>query len=346
SLQKKYTDIRVAVPEHFIWLVAEQLCLAIAWLHFGERPDIPGHRAPGNWTTLYHRDIGPHNIFIQYRPRRPGRLPAAVEESNAFPQIVLGDFGMGALTGDVALRGEDAAWEDVHGVGLTLRYLCQAHLPVDKSHVGAADYGNRRPDNIEMTEINVQDGSAPDLSNELINLLGMFEWDDMDTTSIYDMEPPEDAMGATSRWMVDTLYPAARLQVAAYRNPPGGRPAGYFDELDVSWTRPEHLMPFVYVPRYAHLARDGGPRRDKDSDEVARMNKLAVLHQLDGYKPGFELRSIEFNRPTIQPLKIPPHRADSDSDADGEDESDADGEDESDRQGEDDSNGEVEDDIS
>jgi hypothetical protein len=68
------------------------------------------------------------------------------------------------------------------------------------------------------------------------------------------------------------------------------------------------------------------------------MTKLAVLHQLDGYKPEFELRSIEFNRPTIQPLKIPPHRADSDSNADGEDKSD--------RQGEDDSNGEVEDDIS
>jgi hypothetical protein len=47
-----------------------------------------------------------------------------------------------------------------------------------------------------MTEINVQDGSAPDLSNELINLLGMFEWDDMDTTSIYDMEPPRGCDGS------------------------------------------------------------------------------------------------------------------------------------------------------
>lgn len=210
------------------------------------------------------------------------------------------------------------------------------------SRVGAADYRGRRPNNIEMTEINVQDRSAPDLSDQLINLLGMFEWDDMDTISIESMGPPEDAiaMKATSRWMVDTFYPAARQRVEAYRDPPGGRPANYFDELDVSWTKPERLMPFSYVPRYAHLARDGGPRRNEDSDEVSRMKELAALHQLDDYKPSFELRSIEFNPATIKPLKIPPHRT-----ASSRHDSDVDDEDESATHGEDKSESEVEDDI-
>lgn len=240
---------------------------------------------------------------------------------------------MGAIPGDEQLMDKDAVWEDVQGVGLALRRLCQAHLPVDESHVGAADYRKRRPNNIEMAKINAQDATAPDFSDQLINVLGMFEWDNMDKISIADMDRPEDAMRATSRWIVDTLYPVARLRVAMYRNPPGGRLAGYFDGLDVSWTRPKPLMPFQYVPRYAHLARDGGPRQDEDSDEVAGMKKLAALHQLDDYKPGFELRSIAFNRPTITPssLKIPPRHAaspDSASDVYIEYESDADGENE------------------
>ncbi|KAL2290581.1 hypothetical protein FJTKL_15628 [Diaporthe vaccinii] len=318
-----------AVSEHFIWLVAEQLCLAIAWLHFGERPDVPGHQAPANWKILYHRDPFANNVFINYPPRRGGRVPAAGEEANAFPQIVLGDFGNSAADGDDTmliplnvLGGEDTEdtelrlWEDTYGIGDTLRRLCQAHLRYERGDEdvhGTADWYNRRPNNIRMADLNARDGSVPDFSDQLVDLLGNFEWDSMEAgTDIQDLEDPLADVTADSRWMVDTLYPAARDRVAAYRNPIGGRPAGYFDGLDVSWTKPDPVMPFVYNTRYAHHATTapdpvGGrvPDVDWSNEELVRMSALGRLHEWDDVKPSYELRSLEFNGPTIKPSSQP-----------------------------------------
>ncbi|KAK7728037.1 hypothetical protein SLS63_006888 [Diaporthe eres] len=258
-----------------------------------------------------------------------GRVPAAGEEANAFPQIVLGDFGNSAADGDDTmltpvnvLGGEDPEdtelrlWEDTYGIGNTLRRLCQAHLRYERGDEyvhGTADWYSRLPNNIRMADLNARDGSVPDFSDQLVDLLGDFEWDSMEAgTDIHDLEDPLADVTADSRWMVDTLYPAARDRVAAYRNPIGGRPAGYFDGLDVSWTKPDPVMPFVYNTRYAHHAATapdpaGGhdPDVDWNNKEVVRMCALGRLHQWDDVKPSYELRSLEFNGPTIKPSSQP-----------------------------------------
>lgn len=316
---------------------------------------MPGHQAPANWKTLYHRDLVssrlmlcdiprglcppvglpcfqfPNNVFINYPPPRPGRVPAAGVESDALPQIVVGDFGNAACDGDDPTmlplnvcggqsmdETELRVWEDTYGAGNILRRLCQAHLPYDEGDAGTADWLTRRPDNIRMADLNARDGSALDFSDQLVGLLGNFEWDFMDTgVEINELDDPLGQVAATSRWMVDTLYPAARARVAAYRNPPAGRPAGYFDGLDVSWTRPAPLMPFVYNTDHATAAGDdpvddGDDEDHADGEEFRRMQQLAALHQWEDVKPRYELRSLEFGGPTVRPLRNPPLHADGD----------------------------------
>lgn len=287
--------------------------------------------------TLNHQFT--NNVFIDYKPRRPGRTPASGEQSNALPQIVVGDFGNAARDGDnetmiplnvIGGQGpEDTElriWEDTYGVGNILRKLCQAHLPYEDGGVGTADWCERRPDNIRMADLSALDESAPDFSDQLVGLLGGFEWELMETgTEISELDDPVGDVTATSRWIVDTLYPAARDRVAAYRNPSAGRPAGYFDALDVSWTRPQTLMPFVYNTGLAAVAGDAGGdqdgegqganRHDEDGSDVVRMRQLGTLHEWDDVKPVYELRSLEFNRPTMKPLKNQP--ADGDGSDDG-----------------------------
>lgn len=260
----------------------------------------------------------PNNIFINYPPRGPGRIPAAGVVSKAFPQIILGDFGNSGCAGDDPTMlplnvcggqspddNELRTWEDTYGAGQVLRRLCQAHLRYDDGGVGTADWCTRRPDNIRMADLNARDAAAPDLSPQLVGLLGSFEWEFMETgIEINDVDDPLSQVAATSRWMVDTLYPAARARVAAYRNPPAGRPAGYFDGLDVSWTRPTPLVPFVYNTHYATA----------DGPEFTRMQQLAALHQWEDVKPRYELRTLEFESPTIRPLRFQPLHADGNGD--------------------------------
>lgn len=212
-------------------------------------------------------------------------------------------------------------WEDTYGVGNTLRRLCQAHLPYDDNGPGPTDYLTRRPDNIRMADLNARDGSVPDFSDQLVNLLGNFEYDGMETGITRDgLKDPLGEVTADSRWMVDTLYPTARDRVAAYRNPPGGRPAGYFGGMDVSWTRPDTVMPFVYNTRYAAAAGDADNAEDEggnhgnsssgngvqNASEVARMRTLGALHEWDDVRPSYKLRSLEHLRltgSTIKPVR-------------------------------------------
>lgn len=298
----------------------------------------------------------PQNIFINYPPFKGGRIPKEGLEANAFPQIVLGDFGrsgtdtddtmmlpLNVLGGESPENTELRLWEDTYAAGSTLRRLCQAHLSYDYVDLGAPDWNDRRPDNIRMADLNARDGSVPDYSDQLIDLLGNFEYDGMETgVDIIDLEDPLGEVTATSRWMVDTLYPAARDRVAAYRNPPAGKPAGYFDELDVSWTRPEAVTPFVYNKRYAaHADGDQDDEDDEDQDdenqddedqedesdenqgenkndsEAVRMRKLGSLEKWDDVKPRYELRSLEFGCPTVKPLKDQPPGAGGGSDDEG-----------------------------
>lgn len=88
----------------------------------------------------------PNNVFINYPPRGPGRIPRAGIEGNAFPEIVVGDFGYAGIQGDdpailpVSIYpppdGDDedsqgwmADWEDIFSVGSLLREMVMTHIP-------------------------------------------------------------------------------------------------------------------------------------------------------------------------------------------------------------------------
>jgi hypothetical protein len=74
-------------------------------------------------------------VFIHYPPRN-GPEPMDGFEENAFPEIVLGDFGNGAIEGDdpdIVLpgcwyeEGVIAEWHDTYSIFQVAKTLCLAH---------------------------------------------------------------------------------------------------------------------------------------------------------------------------------------------------------------------------
>lgn len=89
--------------------------------------------------AIYNRDIAGNNIFIQY-PERDDSRPEPPEglQANAFPEVVLGDFGQGAIQGDIpeAIRegrwGEPEvieSWHDTYAIFSVVHELCTQHIP-------------------------------------------------------------------------------------------------------------------------------------------------------------------------------------------------------------------------
>ncbi|KUI55048.1 hypothetical protein VP1G_02413 [Cytospora mali] len=269
-----------------------------------------------------------NNIFIHYPPKPQGRIPGHGLESNAFPHIVLGDFGNSGMDGDpegegsflpinVLPHGDDEnarelrEWEDMHSIGTILRELCVSQISED--HV-------RRPDpDKSLASLAASHGPLP-YSDRLINLVKCFEWDGIDDgKELSDLDDPPAATVSNAQWCLDTLLPAAMQEVAARRNPPGGRPAGYFQGLDVSWTKPQGRMPVSYNPKYAEDADPPPGHVDVDINKVFNteernerriMRKLRGLHALDAVKPPYELRSMDWGVPIIGGANITPPGAD------------------------------------
>ncbi|KUI68135.1 G2-specific protein kinase nim-1 [Cytospora mali] len=324
TLIQTYNARQMAIPEHFIWLVAEQLCLAVAWMYFGRRPDVANFNPPAQWARIYHRDLWQNNIFIHYPSKPQGRIPGHGLESNAFPHIVLGDFGNSGMDGDpegegsflpinVLPHGDDEnarelrEWEDIHSIGTILRELCVSQISEDDV---------RRPDpDKSLASLAASHGPFP-YSDRLISLVECFEWDGIDGgKELCDLDDPAAATVSNAQWCLDTLLPAAMQEVAARRNPPGGRPAGYFQGLDVSWTKPQGRMPVSYNPKYAEEADPPPGHVDVDINKVFNteernersvMRKLRGLHALDAVKPPYELRSMDWGVPIIGGANITP----------------------------------------
>lgn len=209
-----------------------------------------------------------NNVFINYPPRGPGRIPRTGLESNAFPEIVVGDFGNAGIEGDDVTKlpmsiyavpyGEDdddggflEDWEDTFSVGEVLRTMSMTHVA---SRPGMElDF---RPNCGRVQDVN-QEATAPPYSDELIGMLQRFEYPNMERGG--GVRNLRDAIHTTfpsPQDLRDTLLPQARARVAALRRP-ADRPAGYFDSIDVSWTKPEELMPFSYIMEHATEAGDG-----------------------------------------------------------------------------------------
>ncbi|RYP61469.1 hypothetical protein DL769_007695 [Monosporascus sp. CRB-8-3] len=262
EFRDKYFEKLRPVPEHFIWLVAQRLAEAIRFFNFGAEPGTDDEKVP--WDVIYHRDLAPNNVCIHYPSRSDAsRLPRAGFSENAFPDIVLIDFGLSALESDddALLRpaifwdkNEADEWEDIYMMGKILRQLCQTHIPVPIDDDDFNDWGDR-PECVRMATVNdYLDAADTPYSDQLIAILEEFEWPNCETegdvmgTQVtlsgrvvpnYDYMPDAD-------WVADVLLPLAKQKVREYRKPRAGYEPEYYRRLDVSWTKPAKLMPFVY----------------------------------------------------------------------------------------------------
>lgn len=256
QFRDKYYDARLWIPEHFIWHVAAELCNALAFMYLGQLRNL--ERIP-NWRMIYHRNIHPSNILLNFIGPRRGRKPLAGSRDNAFPDITLNDFGDSALFGDDPIHlkpglfpGENAPglWEDIYNVGRVLRSLCMTHVdfpaddPADPLNIipgQLMDESGRwehRPDSRRLADVNTHPGTP--YSQELMELLSRFEFPNQEMESIAVNNNRNSLPDIV--WIVDRLLNVARERVSEVRE--GNKPVGFYDDLDVSWA--SHLLPMPF----------------------------------------------------------------------------------------------------
>lgn len=183
-------------------------------------------------------------------------------------------------------------WEDVYTFGKILRDLSMTHIP-------EPDAGDplRRPDNLTMQDM-MDRGDAPDYTEELKIRLQGFEWVNMENgLDLNDLQNPRSATAADADWILNTLLPAAQARVAQYRAAP--KPRGYWNDMDVSWTKPQTIMPFVYIDKYAGEAGDDDDapepssyQDERQQSERLRMRTLREQHRWDEIRP-YQVYSLE-----------------------------------------------------
>lgn len=255
--------MRRNVPEHFIWHVAEQIGEALVYTHLGWPRGTSGPAACQplpDWKPIYHRDISDSNIYLHYSPNARSELE--MHRNRAFPRVVLGDWGEAAIDGDdpahlyggtppaSTISPELREWTDVHQFGRILRLLCMAHVDLDDPYSAEDDDEGIEDDEGESWELDRPDsqtledcnsyGAERIYSAELIQLLQMFERPDMDSTIIVEQIQYVPPMS----WVAGTLLPLARSRVA-FLSQPEAPTVAYYQNLDVSWTRPDDPVPMA-----------------------------------------------------------------------------------------------------
>ncbi|KAI1760641.1 hypothetical protein GGR53DRAFT_470120 [Hypoxylon sp. FL1150] len=147
-------------------------------------------------------------------------------------------------------EGDIYSIQTIHQMGMILNYLCMAHMPPDP-------LGIQNP--YMICPIGDVNDSIPadeaQYSDDLIRFLENFydpDWD-LDNKSI-SKDNYEDADGdevpiwtgvQSPEWVRDVMLPLVRAKVQEYKDT-ARRTPGYYDMLDVSWTKPSNLMPFNY----------------------------------------------------------------------------------------------------
>ena len=127
---------------------------------------------------ISHRDLAGNNIYIHYHHRAGGSGPKAGFQTNAFPEVIVGDFGCSGRKGDSQVNPgifDTTAvnrWEDIWQMGEILRRMCMTHIPDEDEGFTAIG----RPHSIPMSIVNGQmaEDDTP-YSKELIDLLEYFE---------------------------------------------------------------------------------------------------------------------------------------------------------------------------
>ncbi|KAI0487222.1 hypothetical protein F4859DRAFT_509796 [Xylaria cf. heliscus] len=263
---RSYQRRRREIPEHFIWHVLLTLIEAVRYLKFGALPGTDDEDP--NWIAIHHRDIATRNVFIHYLPRDDPEPDEGFEE-NAFPELILGDFGHAASENDDLTmvkngrwdqRGVIAEWHDVYGIFDVAKELC---TQVKHSIVGTVNQDlreNERP-----------------YSDDLIEMLEHFEYPNCDTEHdirdsqldpVSGLQEPNYSGIPNMRRVVDEFLPIIRDRVQRYRNPAGGIPDRWWRQLDVSWTKPDPFMPYEWMtqglPNANEVGNNGGEGGYKD----------------------------------------------------------------------------------
>ncbi|KAI1088196.1 hypothetical protein F5B19DRAFT_499303 [Rostrohypoxylon terebratum] len=294
------------VPGAFVWHVAHQLCKVLLYLRYGVvYPDLTPAQLDGteprpepanapNWVEIYHRDITMENIMLDYAPARGGEVNSWDNPENAFPRVVLCDYG------DMAMRNDAPAllrpskkfpndkelnqWEDIYQVGCVLRSLCMTHVkfPEDERPVPRApiegqqkDESQRwahRPESRRLIAINGRN-PGPQYSDDLIQLLEEFEWDDQEDRAV-ELD-------------VNRVVPKAE---------------GFYDNIDVSWTRPYGPMP--YVSRDVPWNRPEQPMqygRDNHRWTRSRRRIRRWIRTTEFRQVGMEMLVTKRTRPLVGP---------------------------------------------
>ncbi|RYC64265.1 hypothetical protein CHU98_g1950 [Xylaria longipes] len=267
------------VPEHFIWHVLLTLVEAVRYLKFGALPGTDDEDP--NWilfclqSSTYHQQIlltGSLEVFIHYPPRDDAEPDEGFEE-NAFPEIILGDFGHAAMDGDDLAsvkpgcwdqQGVIADWHDTYSIFDTAKSLCTK-----------MDHGVAR----HINDI-LEEGERP-YSDTLIQMFGFFEYPNYEyEEDIRDsqLDPISGLMESnysnipSMREVVEDFLPIIRREVKRYRDRAGGIPDGWWKQLDVSWTKPDPFMPYEWMTQGLPGANDakiqggGGDKGDQDKD--------------------------------------------------------------------------------
>lgn len=211
-------------------------------------------------------------------------------------------------------------WEDVYGVGKILRALCQTHIPAKVQHHGyagsfpgsssddgtpdaaaprgpqssnpRADTDHRRPDNYTVAEANALLPKAQRYSDKLMRLLRSFEYPGMCGgdprgpgwgRGLFDTG--DTAFRADAAWLVDTLFPAAADRVYVDMQIKGKT----YEDLDVSWTRPDIPLPFAYDP-----SSEGIELSDIEHFELRRFHYGPPKMESPGHEPpqGQDIRHM------------------------------------------------------
>ncbi|KAK8075593.1 hypothetical protein PG997_010256 [Apiospora hydei] len=320
GLRDAYRATSRRVPEHFIWHVAAQLGEALVHLYNETVPDDEDSEFPFASDSeaeedvaggeggeerkrhiVYHRDLFAGNVAVHYRSPKGGPKPRG-ERTNAFPEIRLSGFGRAFIEGDpikhVQPRASDDGdaedssypeeWEDVAAFGTILRELATTHIiaPTPK----------------RATATSTASASPAPTASSTAAAAPAFEWAGMpehpelrlrdaraDGTFGYQDLPP-------MRWVADTLLLMARRMVqfqdrcmswgaSSSKEDPE---ALTYRNLDVSWTKPGRLMPFVCGD---HTSAHG----------VAELKRVqALLGPWDGMRgKPYEFVKVNFPSPKV-----------------------------------------------
>ncbi|KAI3331720.1 hypothetical protein HD806DRAFT_546068 [Xylariaceae sp. AK1471] len=264
------------IPEHFIWHVFLTLIEAVRWLHTGA---VPGtNDVVDGWTPIYHRDIAVNNIFLQYT-HRPDTEPEPVEgfETNAFPEVVLGDFGHGSLEGDELRRIQPGrwnldetapeTWQDTFSIIMEVKELCFAHI---KGH----NTFTTLPSDIYCRDINAKmKADDTPYSNVLLGVLKLWEYTNCDMSLIDESQTlngvfaPNTTRIPDDDYLYNTVLPLARRMVRRYRRPGKDMPKDWWRQLDVSWTKPNPSMPYEWMPVQDSVDNNHNQQGDDQQDD-------------------------------------------------------------------------------